>query len=575
MADSTVQLNAGAGGDNLDAEALTVGATAVKRERVQIAGPGATEIAGVDATTKHVKAADFRDRAVVDANNSSTATMGSAGSFTGAATNVLPYDQITVNVAGAPEVCHGTLFFEFSPDGTNWDVSVPLAVSDLNVVIPFPLRVVLKWFRVRYVNGTTVQTAFRLTTLLHYDYPGPLMRSPAQVLGPEEPVQVVRALIEPGIGVGQRRILGADRSVFGEAIVMPRINQVQADFSQAIANNDVSSTITGTGGSTAQGSGEATMTTGPGVLATSARLQTNQAIRYTPGREIFALFTARFTTPSATAGEHQRIGLYDDNNGFFLGFQGNVFGFTVRSGAADTFTALTAANGDPLDGTFLSRFGRGNVLEAYDPTKKNVWRFRLGWLGSSVGHFEIQSPDGEWMTVHTLRFPNLQTAPSILSPNLPMRAEVIKGAADATNLTLGTGSWAAGTVQDPIGLEPYASKSRVEVQANATLTGIALVGVGVALFAVPTGRRFRLTDLLLSYDSNQNTAAEAQLRDATTFNGGSLVYRLNISGTGAHEVIAHAWKSPLGFTTQVELAFSATHAGSIITANISGYTEPL
>ncbi len=515
-------------------------------------------------------------RAEVLTGNSSTTPLAALGTFTGVAVDVLGYDNITINLAGSPQICHGTLFFEFSPDAANWDVSVPVPVSDLAVVIPIPLRSVLRWFRVRYVNGTTIQTAFRLTTMGHRAFPGDLIRTPTQVVGPNEPVQIVRALIQPGLGLGQRRILGADRTVFGEGIVMPRINRMQADFSQALANNDVTSTITGVGGTTAQALGEATMNTGVGVLATSARLQTNQSIRYAPGREIYSLFTARFSASSPSgAGEQQRIGLYDDNNGFFLGYQGNTFGFTVRSGGVDTFTALTAANGDPLNGTFLSRFSRGGVLEAMNPLFKNVWRIRFGWLGSSVVHFEIQSPDGEWMTVHTIQQPNLAVTPSIQNPNLPMRAEVIKGAADATPLTIGTGSWAAGIVQDPIGLEPYDVKSRVEVHANQTLTGIAGTGVGAAVFAVPTGRRFRMTDLALTTDSNQNAAAEVQLRDATTFAGGTLLWRATPGGSGVHEAINQQFKSPPGFTTQVELAFSAAHQGSIATVVIDGYTEPL
>lgn len=519
--------------------------------------------------------------AITDPNNSRTTVIApNTTALIGSSTNIDLYDGITVNIAGTPEVCQGTLIFEFSPDNSNWDTSVPVPVNDLNVVIPFPLRAVLGFFRLRYANLGTTQTALRVTTRLHYDFPGDLIRTPTQVIGPGDPVEAVRALVEPGFGYGQRRILGADRSVFGDAIAMPRINQGQADFSQAIANNDVTATTTGVGTpAPTQAAGEAVISTGAGVVAATNRLQSNRTLRYTPFREVFCGFTARFTTPSATAGEHQRVGIYDDNNGFFLGYQGNVFGFTARKAGVDTFTSLANAVGDPLNATFLSRFARTvnglPRLEAFDATKKGVWRIRFGWLGSSVIHFELQAPTGEWMTVHTIEQPNLSAAPSIESPNLPWRVEVIKAALDATNLTIGIGSMAFGVVQDPYGLEPYDVKSREEVQANATLTGIALTGVGVNLFTVPTGRRFRLTDLDVSLDSNQNTACELQLRDATTFNGGTLIWRGQIGGTGADSQWNRSYKSPPGFTTQVEFAYSATHAGTLAVVNISGYTEPI
>lgn len=579
MADSTVNLNPGAGGDSLDAESLTVGGTPVKRERVQIAGATATAVADVDATTRQLKAGDFRPLSFESAVgvNSSDTTLGANGVFTGTGEDMFALGAVacTVNLDGGPQICPGTLYFEFSHDNTNWAVSVPLVVSDLSVVIPFPLRGIRRYFRVRYVNGTTAQTSFHLKTVYHRTHPGDLIRTPTQPIGPSEPMQVVRALVEPGLSFGQRRILGADRDVFGAAITHSRINQVEADFSKSLANNDVTTTITGAGGTATQASGEATVNTGTGVLATTARIETNKITRYSPYREIFTAFTARFSTPSATAGEHQRIGLFDNNNGVFIGYQGNSFGFTVRKNAVDTFTALTSANGDPLNGTFLSRFSRLNHVEALDPTKTNVWRIRLGWLGGSVIHFEIQSPDGEWMTVHTLLYPNSSTGPHILSVNLPMRMEVIKNAADATGLTIGSSSWAAGIVADPYGSEPFDVRSREEVQANAVLTGIALVGVGVAVYTVPAGRRFRLTDLTVSYDSNQNSAAELQLRDASAFNTGNLIWRIPISGSGSHEVIPHQFKSPPGFTTQVELAISATHAGTLTAVNISGYSESI
>lgn len=56
----------------------------------------------------------------------------------------------------------GSLYIEQSPDGTNWDVSAEytIAASDgkgfsENLVAPF--------WRIRFVNGSTPQTTFRIT----------------------------------------------------------------------------------------------------------------------------------------------------------------------------------------------------------------------------------------------------------------------------------------------------------------------------------------------------------------------------------------------------------------------------
>lgn len=130
-------------------------------------------------------------------NNSTTVALGAAGTFTGAADDLTTYSGMVINVAGTPAGANGTFTFQFSADGTNWDVSIPVAVSDLTTAVPFPLISVLRYFRLLYTNGATPQSTFRLTTTLMRRYAGTLVRLPTQVLTAQEPVTVVRALIEP------------------------------------------------------------------------------------------------------------------------------------------------------------------------------------------------------------------------------------------------------------------------------------------------------------------------------------------------------------------------------------------
>jgi len=55
----------------------------------------------------------------------------------------------------------GTLYVEQSPDGTNWDVVDSFSVS-AGSGFGFTVEKVCPYVRVRYVNGTTSQTTFRL-----------------------------------------------------------------------------------------------------------------------------------------------------------------------------------------------------------------------------------------------------------------------------------------------------------------------------------------------------------------------------------------------------------------------------
>lgn len=512
----------------------------------------------------------IRDRIgfVVSTANTTTAALAGGATYTGTYEALALYAALTINVVGAPSTAQGTLYFEFSKDGVSTDVSVPTQVNDLGVVIPVPLRAVYPFFRARYVNGSTAQTAFKLTTLLHYAYPGALTRTLAQTISQHDPVEVSRAMVEPS-PQGERGILGADRELFGAAVTGSRVARISADFSQALVNNRVTSTVTN-GGTTAQANGQATVTTGADVNGT-ARIQSVSSASFQPGRESFCNFNARFTTPTSAA-SHQRIGLFDDNEGFFLGYQGTTFGFTSRTGAVDTFTALAAANGDPLNASFLSRFARGGVLEALNPLNLNAWRIRFAWASGAVV-FEVQSPDGIWMRVHTLRTPNLQTTPSIRTPLLPMRMEAVKAAADATSLVMGSSSWAAGVVTDPYGLESYQVKSRELVVATAAVTG----GAGATtttLYTVNPGRRFVLTDIVLSAINSLATGGEITVADG---NGGTIILRCQLVpsvGTARPQTLLdHNWKSPPTFITSVFISIPAIGVGVGASMNITGYEE--
>jgi hypothetical protein len=238
-------------------------------------------------------------------------------------------------------------------------------------------------------------------------------------------------------------ILTADKDTFGAAIAEGRTSQFSANFVQTFINNSVVTSSTG-GATITQLNGVAALTSSTGAT-TSAKINSIGTIRYIPAREVYAMFTAHFTVPTSV-NSNQRIGLYDANNGFFIGYNGTTFGTTVRNTGTDTFTAITSWNGDLLNGLAGSKFTRNRIPEAIDFTKDNVFRIRFGWLGSAPIKYQVISPDGVWVTFHTIKQPNLSTAPSIANPNLPITFEVIKTGADATNLIMSTNCWDAGCI---------------------------------------------------------------------------------------------------------------------------------
>lgn len=247
----------------------------------------------------------------------------------------------------------------------------------------------------------------------------------------------------------------------GHILMNEAVNQTEIQFFRDTPANLLTVTTAG-GGATSQVGGAGKFETSTATTA-NAKGVTALSTSYRSASEIFTFFSALFTTPTDGNG-FQRIGLYDDNNGVFLGFEGTTFGVSIRNAASDTQTAKASFSEDALTGATGSLFTRAGVPEAIDLTKFNLFRIRFGWFGSAPIFYEVLSPDDHWVTFHVIRQPNNAVVASMQNPDLPMTLHVSKTSADATNLIMLTNCWAAGVTTGSIPL-------------NATLTDANLAKV--------------------------------------------------------------------------------------------------
>ena len=104
--------------------------------------------------------ATITQNSVVDAANSSVVPLVAAGTFTGRREDVSIYAAVSLFVFTDQA---GTLFIDFSVDGENWDKTTSFAVvaSTANNQSVAPQA---QYTRVRFTNGATPQTLFRLQT---------------------------------------------------------------------------------------------------------------------------------------------------------------------------------------------------------------------------------------------------------------------------------------------------------------------------------------------------------------------------------------------------------------------------
>lgn len=236
---------------------------------------------------------------------------------------------------------------------------------------------------------------------------------------------------------------GSEPDVFGGLITGMRANQIQVDFSRANpdALDEIICSYTG-GASSTRSQGHGVFSLGTTSGAATVNVVTKKSLRYIAMQELFAGWTATFSTPAA--GTYQRIGPFTDTDGWFVGYEGTTFQLTHRRNTTDTPIFQSAFEFDKLDGNSPSRFYRAGVREAINQQLSNVYRVRFGWFGSAVLILEVYTPDGRWLPVHIMRFPNLIAGASITTPALPMRLQLGRSGG-TTNLQMQTGCWAAGS----------------------------------------------------------------------------------------------------------------------------------
>jgi len=105
----------------------------------------------------------------VDVNNSTTTPLGSGGTFTGAATDMLPYMSGRVNIFTDVDSATDGVKLQFSSDGINWDHvrTATFDTADVSMLAPFGRTA--RYFRLVYTNGGSAQGAFRVQTIMQRD----------------------------------------------------------------------------------------------------------------------------------------------------------------------------------------------------------------------------------------------------------------------------------------------------------------------------------------------------------------------------------------------------------------------
>jgi len=289
----------------------------------------------------YIKKASSQDGGSLSEVNTTTSTLGAGEIFTGAwERNGFPDIICSCKSSSA-----GTLYFDFSNDRQNVDTfpsagfSVAAGIHEFHNAVKAP-----RWVRVRFVNGNTPQTYFRLFT-----YYGEFKQNNVPIsnnISDDSDAAVVKAVLA---GIGNTSAIVTDhhalqvtfpkegKTAFGDTLVSQMSHEIILDFVYGINTKAVRVRENKIGSVTSANSlavvSSGAQTNSSGVLIS------REYCRYQPGHGCRFRFTGLFST--GISGSTQVIGCGDSANGFFFGYNGTSFGILHRKNGSPEIRTLT------------------------------------------------------------------------------------------------------------------------------------------------------------------------------------------------------------------------------------------
>ncbi|MDR9460048.1 MAG: hypothetical protein RI591_07920, partial [Dehalococcoidia bacterium] len=238
-------------------------------------------------------------------------------------------------------------------------------------------------------------------------------------------------------------------SIFGDKIVGQKVPSLSYQYNYGYRDRDfIVSELNG--GAVSSSNSQIYLNTGIDA-AGAAKASSVGYLRYIPGHEAYALFTVVYSI--GVAGSYQRAGIYDDDDGFFIGYEGSDFCITRRRAGVDSRQVIDLAG----------------VFQDFNPNMGNVYKISFGYLGFANITFECLATNGEWVTIGRFNYPNTSQDTHITNTNLPIRGEVAN-TGNTTDIWLSSGSVSAGII-DGAGTDPSARAYTYERGTVATLAG--------------------------------------------------------------------------------------------------------
>jgi len=216
--------------------------------------------------------------------------------------------------------------------------------------------------------------------------------------------------------IAEKQVLIELKSAVNDISVLRNVTEVTGSATVALANSEYRLRTTASAGDT-------------------AKLTSAEKGRYVPGYQAECGVGIRLGSVADYTGDmDSKWGYFDDNNGYFFGYDALGFYVGIRRGGVDTKTYQADFENDSVD-------GQGDSAYTLDPESGNVFEIDYVWYGYGSIRFYVIAKNADFILgtkkilMHTI-IPDGET--SIQQPNLPINVELTNGTeAVATDVYVG------------------------------------------------------------------------------------------------------------------------------------------
>ena len=337
-------------------------------------------------------------------NSRDAATLAAGATFQGVGEDVSAYGRVGVSIV-SDNATDGVLTMEVSRDNVTWG-GPTRTWSDTRVAQPHMWNIVERYFRIKYVNGSTeatnlaiqVQYSNNADILLGHQLNEALLDETEAIVARSVIVGKTNSGAYTNVGVTNQKALfvtppSESRGAFGEALVVSPTPVIDMLFHTFI-NPITTCSKANQSGTVTHANQMAVCTTGAAANS-SAAICTKDIVRYHAGEGVRARFTTVFT--EGVANSIQFGGIGDEGNGFFFGYNGDTFGVLHRTGGLREMRTLTVSTGSStaedititLDGDAASDVSVTNTgdttLTANEIAAHDYSDVGRGWDATAVG----------------------------------------------------------------------------------------------------------------------------------------------------------------------------------------------